>query len=80
MADQNAKPVRKIEGQKTLLGRTMHGIAYVEIHEFSGVTDDNDWLVLTLDPRLDDVRFIRVQTVSSPSWVAWKEIQAYGNQ
>ena len=69
-------------------GDTVHRIqvradsaaAYVEIHEFSGVTDDNDWLVLTLDPRLDDVRFIRVQTVSSPSWVAWKEIQVYGNQ
>lgn len=33
LADQNAKPVRKIEGQKTLLGRTMHGIAYDEIHD-----------------------------------------------
>ncbi|HWP84697.1 MAG TPA: hypothetical protein VNN17_05875 [Terriglobia bacterium] len=33
LADQNAKPVRKIEGQKTLLGRTMHAIAYDEIHD-----------------------------------------------
>src|SRR5262249_4449282 len=27
------KPVRKIEGQKTLLGRTMHGLTYDEIHD-----------------------------------------------
>ena len=33
LADQNAQPVRKIEGQKTLLGRTMHGLAYDEIHD-----------------------------------------------
>jgi len=33
MADGNAKPVRKIEGQKTLLGRTMHAIGYDEIHD-----------------------------------------------
>jgi DNA-binding beta-propeller fold protein YncE len=33
MADANAKPVRKIEGQKSLLGRTMHAIAYDEIHD-----------------------------------------------
>jgi DNA-binding beta-propeller fold protein YncE len=33
LADKNAKPVRKIEGQKTLLGRTMHGITYDEIHD-----------------------------------------------
>ena len=36
LADKNAKPLRKIEGQKTLLGRTMHAIAYDPIHdEFS---------------------------------------------
>ena len=33
LADSGAKPLRKIEGQKTLLGRTMHGIAYDEVHD-----------------------------------------------
>jgi hypothetical protein len=33
LADANAKPVRKIEGQKSMLGRTMHAIAYDEIHD-----------------------------------------------
>jgi hypothetical protein len=33
LANANDKPVRKIEGQKTLLGRTMHSIMYDEIHD-----------------------------------------------
>jgi hypothetical protein len=33
LADANAKPIRKLEGQKTLLGRTMHAVAYDEIHD-----------------------------------------------
>jgi len=33
LADKNAKPVRKIEGQKTLMGRTMHGFSYDDIHD-----------------------------------------------
>ena len=67
-------------------GETIHRIqvrasssdAYVDVHEFSGVTSDKDWLSFTPDTPLENVRFIRVQTVSSPSWVAWKEIQVFG--
>jgi hypothetical protein len=33
LADKNARPVRKLEGQTTLLGRTMHAIAYDDIHD-----------------------------------------------
>ena len=33
LAERNDKPIRKIEGQKTLLGRTMHSIMYDEIHD-----------------------------------------------
>lgn len=33
MAKDNAKPLRKIEGQRTMLGRTMHGIAYDSVHD-----------------------------------------------
>ncbi|MGH9785001.1 MAG: hypothetical protein ACRD88_12540 [Terriglobia bacterium] len=33
MADGGAQPVRRIEGQKTLLGRTMHAIAYNETRD-----------------------------------------------
>jgi len=33
LADGNAKPLRKLEGAKTLLARTMHGISYDPIHD-----------------------------------------------
>lgn len=33
MADKNVAPVRKVEGQKTLLNRTVHAVAYDEIHD-----------------------------------------------
>ena len=33
LADGNARRVRAIEGQKTMLGRTMHAIAYDAIHD-----------------------------------------------
>ena len=32
-AEGGAQPVRKVEGQGSLLGRTMHGIAYDAIHD-----------------------------------------------
>jgi len=33
LADKGAQPVRRIEGQSTLLGRTMHAIAYNEVRD-----------------------------------------------
>ncbi|MBI4206447.1 MAG: hypothetical protein HY527_15610 [Betaproteobacteria bacterium] len=33
LAEGGTPPTRKIEGQKTLLGRTMHSLAYDEIHD-----------------------------------------------
>jgi hypothetical protein len=38
LADGQAERLRAIEGQKTLLGRTMHAIAYDEIHDEIYVT------------------------------------------
>jgi hypothetical protein len=47
LADKNAKPVRKIEGQKTLLGRTMHGFTYDEIHDEFTVSQQFAQAILT---------------------------------
>jgi len=47
LADKNAKPVRKIEGQKTLLGRTMHGFTYDEIHDEFTITQEFSQAILT---------------------------------
>ncbi len=47
MANGNAKPVRKIEGQKTLLGRTMHSIIYDQIHDEFVVPQEFGQAILT---------------------------------
>lgn len=58
--------------------RSSSGAAYQTVHEFQGSTHDNDWLLFKPDMPLENVSQIRIQTILSPSWVAWKEIQVYG--
>jgi len=58
--------------------RASSGAAYETIHEFQGSTTENDWLVFNPEVPLENVSQIRIQTIVSPSWVAWKEIQVYG--
>ena len=51
---------------------------YQTVHEFNGQTSDGNWLVYESDVPLENVMQIRIQTIASPSWVAWREIQVYG--
>ena len=51
---------------------------YATAHEFTRPTEDNDWLVFTPDAPLENVGQVRIVTISSPSWVAWKEIHVAG--
>jgi hypothetical protein len=48
------------------------------VHEFSGDTADGDWLEYIPEAPLENIRYVRVETVSSPSWVAWREIVVRG--
>lgn len=41
-------------------------------------TTDGDWLEVHPDTVLTGVRFVRVETTRSPSWVAWREISVLG--
>ena len=61
-----------------VLVRTSGSADFTLAHQFAGVTHDGDWLVFTPDAPLEHIEAIRVMTVSSVSWVAWKEIQAFG--
>ncbi|MCC6299187.1 MAG: amidohydrolase family protein [Anaerolineales bacterium] len=45
------------------------------VHEFNGITRDSDALEFTFPTPLTDIRFIRILTTQSPSWVAWREIE-----
>jgi F5/8 type C domain len=55
-------------------GRSDGSVSEQLLHEFSGRTSDRQMLDSSL---LGDrvVRFVRVETTSSPSWVAWREIE-----
>jgi hypothetical protein len=71
-------------------GPTVHDV-YVQskgspqpqlVTEFSGATHDQQVLTWTPTQPLADVTSVRVVTVTSPSWVAWREIEvlaAYTN-
>jgi hypothetical protein len=59
-------------------GRSAGG-AFVNLHTFRQKTSgDGDWLILTPEPAIAGIQIIRIETLSSPSWVAWGEIQVYG--
>ena len=45
------------------------------VHEFSGYTYDYDVLDFLPTTPLKNIRFVRVVTTESPSWVSWREIE-----
>lgn len=67
------------EGQTTtrVLGKATPGDPYQLLHEFSGPTTDRQWLRHTPATPWTSIRFLRVELTASPSWVAWREIQAF---
>lgn len=48
------------------------------LHEFSGATKEPQWLEFSPSQPWQKIRYVRVETVSSPSWVAWREIRVLG--
>lgn len=50
------------------------------LHEFHDATKDSDTLVYTLPQSISGIRYIKVLTTQSPSWVAWREIEILGSQ
>jgi hypothetical protein len=51
------------------------GDQFKPLHTFDGNTNDGDVLDFKPDQPLTQIRYIRVQTTASPSWVAWREIE-----
>lgn len=47
------------------------GATFVDLHTFRQKTGGGDWLIFTLETPIDGIQIIRVDTLSSPSWVAW---------
>jgi len=49
-----------------------------DVKTFSQKTKSGDLLTATFDPPLTDVIRVKVKTTESSSWVAWREIRAFG--
>lgn len=62
--------VHRIQGQSA-------GGAFVHLHTVRQKTSGCDWLIFTPEPVITGIQIIRIETISSPSWVAWREIQIY---
>ena len=68
--------------EQTPNGNTLHEIwiagsskVYTKLETFSGYTLDSQLLYFAYEPDLVGVQWVKVMTLSSPSWVAWQEIQ-----
>jgi TolB protein len=70
-------------------GKTVHRLLvkgpatsdeYELVNVFEGVTIDFRWLVYKLPESLRGIRYIRVETTSSPSWVSWREIEVIAGE
>ncbi len=61
----------------TIRARTSSG-KYVELKRFSQFTRGDEWLMFKPDKPLEAIQYVRIDTLKSPSWVAWKEIQILG--
>jgi hypothetical protein len=49
------------------------------VTSFAGNTSDSQWLEYANGAtNLGNVRYIRITTTQSPSWIAWREIELYG--
>ena len=66
-------------------GVTLHRIrgqsasgSFIELHTFNQPTAGGDWLIFAPEVPVETIQVIRIDTLSSPSWVAWAEIQVYG--
>jgi hypothetical protein len=58
-------------------GRAAEG-SFSELHTFQQATKAGDWLIFTPETLISDIQIIRIDTLRSPSWVAWSEIEVFG--
>lgn len=61
-----------------VFGKTNSGDVYDELHVFSGDTEFGDELNYEFETTIENIRYIRIETTESPSFVSWSEIEIYG--
>lgn len=58
-------------------GRAAIGDPYQALHTFEGVTVTETWIEYAPPTPWESIRYLRIETLESPSWVAWVELEAY---
>lgn len=53
---------------------------FTEIHRFESFTSTGQWLVYKLPEPMGHVQVVRIETLESPSWVGWIEIEVIGER
>jgi hypothetical protein len=48
------------------------------VSNLNGSTFNNEWINISYNPALTNVQFLLLNTLSSPSWVAWIKFLVYG--
>jgi hypothetical protein len=65
-------------------GNTLHRVLgkgpgpddlFYELTRFEGSTEDGQWLEFSPEEPWEGIQYIRIETVASPSWVSWREIE-----
>jgi hypothetical protein len=59
-----------------VLGKLPDG-SYRELHVFSGSTKTGDVLEYLPPAPWEGIRYLRIETSASPSWIAWREIEVF---
>jgi hypothetical protein len=68
-------------------GATVHRILvrspqgeFTEVHRFDQYTSSGSWLTFKLAEPIENIQFVRIETLKSPSWVGWVEIEVLGER
>ncbi|MBI3967471.1 MAG: protein kinase [Chloroflexi bacterium] len=84
---EGQRSIRRVElvVAQTPAGDTVHSVIAVdaagterEVHVFRGSTADGKILAHDFEPPLTGVSRIKIASLSGPSWVAWRELRAFG--
>jgi len=82
-AAYNIQSIRLVTSQSPA-GLTVHKVrgkgagvqdAYILLNTFEGITDDTQVLSFMPARPWKGIRYLRIETLDSPSWVAWREIE-----
>ena len=71
-----AQTPREGDTVHAVLGRSTEG-SFRELQVFSGRTTDGQLLEFVPPAPWEDVRYLRIETRASPSWVAWREVEVF---